>query len=30
VRITAFAEGFIGGLRTSVDRATMLFVKDNA
>lgn len=30
VRITAFAEGFIDGLRTPVDRSTMLFVKDNA
>jgi glycosyltransferase involved in cell wall biosynthesis len=30
VRITAFAEGFIGGLRTPVDRATMTFVEDDA
>ena len=30
VRITAFAEGFIEGLRTPVDRATMLFVEGNA
>lgn len=29
VRITAFAAGFMGGLRTSVDRTTMLFVEDN-
>ena len=28
VRIRAFAEVFIGGLRTPLDRATMLFVKD--
>jgi glycosyltransferase involved in cell wall biosynthesis len=28
VRIKAFAEGFIGGLRTPVDRATMLFVEE--
>jgi glycosyltransferase involved in cell wall biosynthesis len=28
VRITAFAEGFIGGLGTPVDRATMLFVEE--
>ena len=28
VRITAFAEGFIDGLRTPVDRTTMLFVKE--
>jgi glycosyltransferase involved in cell wall biosynthesis len=28
VRITAFAEGFIDGLRTPVDRATMLFVEE--
>lgn len=27
VRITAFAEGFIDGLRTPIDRATMLFVE---
>ena len=27
VRITAFAEGFIGGLQTPVDRATMKFVE---
>lgn len=30
VRVTAFVEGFMGGLRTSVDRATLLFVKDSA
>lgn len=30
VRITAFAEGFVGGLRTSVNRTTMTFVEDNA
>jgi GT2 family glycosyltransferase len=30
VRITAFAEGFLGGLRTPVDRATMIFVEDRA
>jgi hypothetical protein len=29
VRIAAFAEGFIDGLRTPVDKATMIFVKDN-
>jgi hypothetical protein len=29
VRITAFAEVFIGGVRTPLDRATVLFVKDN-
>jgi glycosyltransferase involved in cell wall biosynthesis len=28
VRITAFAEGFVEGLRTPVDRATMLFVEE--
>jgi glycosyltransferase involved in cell wall biosynthesis len=28
VRITAFAEGFVDGLRTPVDRATMLFVEE--
>jgi glycosyltransferase involved in cell wall biosynthesis len=28
VRIKAFAEGFIGGLRTPVDRATMIFVEE--
>jgi len=27
VRITAFAEGFLGGLHTPVDRETMLFVE---
>jgi glycosyltransferase involved in cell wall biosynthesis len=30
VRITAFAEGFLDGLRTPVDRATMIFVEDRA
>ena len=30
VRITAFAEGFIDGLRTPVDRGTMMFVEDRA
>jgi glycosyltransferase involved in cell wall biosynthesis len=30
VRITAFAEGFLVGLRTPVDRATMIFVEDRA
>lgn len=30
VRITAFVEGFIAGLRTPVDRATMIFTDDNA
>ena len=30
VRITAFAEGFFEGLCTPLDRATMLFVQDNA
>jgi glycosyltransferase involved in cell wall biosynthesis len=30
VRITAFAEGFLDGLRTPVDRATMIFVEDCA
>ena len=28
VRITAFAEGFVDGLRTRVDKATMKFVED--
>jgi glycosyltransferase involved in cell wall biosynthesis len=28
VRITAFAEGFVDGLRTPVDKATMLFVEE--
>ena len=28
VRITAFAEGFVEGLRTPVDRATMIFVEE--
>jgi hypothetical protein len=27
VRITAFVEGFVEGLRTPVDKATMIFVE---
>jgi glycosyltransferase involved in cell wall biosynthesis len=30
VRITAFAEGFFAGLRTPLDRTTMLFLRDGA
>ena len=30
VRITAFVEGFFEGLRTPIDRATLLFVQDKA